>query len=279
MEKEKKSLKVPFGAVLCIIVILVAMIAGITFLWRKAQIDLNDKKDEVSKLNEDVDKLEKKIDQLEKTQKTVEKEDKKNNKAEEKQTSNSNQSLTSNTEIGKEIREKLDETKGNELYKKAAFSEKFISLLIDYKMKNTFSDEEIALLLVEIDREKESGSVYTDASDSNGFYVSAKIDDVQKLSEKYFGKKLDTSNLNVKNGDTILVEVPSGFGLKNFKFVAGYKMDNGDYFLTLEQIDEKSSGSLTYGLFVKYDETTDSIIYKGFTQDIISYVSEFNKNN
>ena len=188
---------------------------------------------------------------------------------------------TNTTEIGKEIVEKLDDAKGNEIYKKAIFSKPFLSLLIENKDKITdikFSDEEIAQLLVEIDKEKEKSNIFVDSSDSTGFYVSAKLDDVQNLSQKYFGKNLNTEKLNVQNSNQITVEVPSGFGILVDKFVACYKMDNGDYFLTLEQIDEESTGSLTYGLFIKYDETTESIIYKGFTSDIISYVSKFNSN-
>lgn len=181
---------------------------------------------------------------------------------------------TNNVELGKEIKEKLDDTKGNELYKKAIFSKNFLALLIEEKdfMEKTFSDKEIAKLLVEFDDE----GIFKDASDSNGFYVSAKIDDVQKLSKEYFGKELNTEKLDTRNDDTIIVEIPSGFGIIEDKFIAGYKLDNGDYLLTLEQVNEDSSGSLTYGLFINYDESTDSIVYKGFTNDIVSYVSAFN---
>lgn len=198
-------------------------------------------------------------------------------------TNNANQSvINSNTdEIGKEIKEKLADSKGNELYKKAIFSKSFLSLLIENKdFKNyKFSDEEILKLLVEIDKEKDKGGIFVDSSNSNGFYVSAKIDDVQKLAQKYFDKKLDADKLKGKDGDKVLVEVPSGFGIIVDKFVAAYKMDNGDYFLTFEQIDKGTSGSLTYGLFIKYDEKTNSIIYKGFTNDIIAYVSAYNVKN
>lgn len=182
-------------------------------------------------------------------------------------------SSTNTTEIENEIKEKLDDTKGNELYKKAIFSKKFLALLIEEKdfMEKTFSDKEIAKLLVEFDDE----GIFKDASDSNGFYVSAKIDDVQKLSKEYFGKELNTEKLDTRNDDTIIVEIQSGFGIIEDKFIAGYKLDNGDYLLTLEQVNEDSSGSLTYGLFIEYDDTTDSIIYKGFTNDLISYVGKF----
>ena len=49
----------------------------------------------------------------------------------------------------KEIAEKLDDTRGNEIYKKAIFSKTFLSLLIENKdtLKDIkFSDEEIAIL-------------------------------------------------------------------------------------------------------------------------------------
>lgn len=269
--EDKKVTKISLSTFFLILAILAIGVMGY-FIYK-----LNDDKtkatEQVSELKGQINNLQSTIDNLN----TVEK------STTNTTNNNTNQSSVNinNDVVGKEIKEKLTDTKGNELYKKAIFSKPFLSLLIENKdtLKDIkFSDEEIIKLLVEIDKEKEKGNIFADVSNSSGFYVSAKLDDVQKLSQKYFGKKLNTEKLNVQNGDTITVEVSSGFGIIVDKFVAGYKMDNGDYFLTFEQKDEESSGSLTYGLFIQYDETADSITYKGFTSDIISYVSKFNSN-
>lgn len=270
--EEKKSTKISLSTFFLIIAIIAICVMGY-FIYR-----LNDDK---TKATEQVSKLKGQISNLQSTINNLNTIEKNTTSITTNTTNNSTNQLSVNTntdEIGKEIIEELADTKGNELYKKAIFSKPFLSLLIENKnyMNNQFSDEEILKLLVEIDEDKEKGNIFADASNSTGFYVSSKLDDVQKLSQKYFGKKLNTEKLNVQNGDKITVEVPSGFGIIEDKFVAGYKMDNGDYFLTLEQIDKESSGSLTYGLFILYDETSDSITYKGFTGDIISYVSKFN---
>ena len=273
--EEKKATKISLSTFFLIIAIIAIGVMG--FFIYKLNSDKENANSKITELNSKINNLQSTIDNLN----TIEK----NTTSITTNTTNNNakeSSVNTNTnEIGKEIAEKLDDTKGNEIYKKAIFSKTFLSLLIENKdtLKNIkFSDEEIAILLVEIDKEKEKSNIFVNASNSTGFYVSAKLDAVQNLSQKYFGKKLNTEKLNVQNGDKITVEVPSGFGIIVDKFVAGYKMENGDYFLTLEQIDEESTGSLTYGLFIKYDETTESITYKGFTSDIISYVSKFNSN-
>ena len=273
--EEKKATKISLSTFFLIIAIIAIGVMG--FFIYKLNSDKENANSKITELNSKINNLQSTIDNLN----TIEK----NTTSITTNTENNNSkqsSVNTNTnEIGKEIVEKLADTKGNEIYKKALFSKPFLSLLIENKdtLKDIkFSDEEIAKLLVEIDKEKEKSNIFVDASNSTGFYVSAKLDDVQNLSQKYFGQKLNTEKLNVQNNNIVTIEVPSGFGIIDDKFVACYKMDNGDYFLTLEQIDKESTGSLTYGLFIKYDENTDSITYKGFTSDIISYVSKYNSN-
>ena len=273
--EEKKITKISLSTFFLIIAIIVIGVMGY-FVYK-----LNDDK---TKATEELNELKNQINNLQSTINNLNTEEKNSTSITTNTTNkNTNQSSANiNTdEIGKEIKEKLSDTKGNELYKKAIFSKPFLSLLIEYKdtIKDIkFSDEEILLLLYEIDGVKEKSKLFTDVDTAGGFYAEADINGVQKLAEKYFGRKLEINNLKGINGNKVKVQIPSGFGIIVDKFVAGYKMDNGDYFLTFEQIDEESSGSLAYGLFIQYDEAADSILYKGFTSDIISYVGIFNSN-
>lgn len=279
--EEKKVKKISLTTYCLFLAILAIGIMGY-FLY-KLNSDKENTNTKVAELNGQIEELKNTIkDMNSKTQNTTSSEINTTNNVEQSSTNTSKAGETTtnvnSNEIGKDIKEKIADSKGNEIYKKAIFSKTFLALLIENRNigDNQFSDEQILKLLVEIDKEKEKSNTFTDSSNSTGFFVTAKIDDVQKLSQKYFGKKLNTDNLKGKDGDKIVVEVSAGFGIITDKFVSAYKMDNGDYFLTFEQIDETSSGSITYGLFVQYEEPTDSIIYKGFTSDIVSYVSKFN---
>lgn len=271
--EEKKVTKISLSTFFLILAIIAICVMG--YFIYKLNDDKENANSKITELNNKISSSQSTIDNLNTTEKnTTSITTNTNNKTNESV-------INDNNLIGTEIKEKLSDTKGNDLYKKAIFSKPFLSLLIENKdsLKVEFSDEEIMKLLVEIDKEKDKSGLFTDTSNSNGFYVSANIDDVQKLAQKYFGRTLNIDQLKGKNGNQVVVEVPSGFGIIVDKFVAGYEMNNGDYFLTLEQIDEESSGNLTYGLFIKYDDTTGSITYKGFTSDIITYVSKYNSKN
>ena len=271
--EEKKPTKVSLSTFFLLIAIIAMVVMGV-FIY-KFNDDKNKANNEVADLKNQVSNLQNKINTLENQNEAS-----RNNAAvDNTSVNNAANSVTNNVgEIGKVIIEKITDAKANEIYNKAVISKPFLSLLIEKKdiTNNNFSEEDILKLLIELDAVKENNNVFSDVSDSTGFYASAKLEDVQKLSQKYFGKTLDTNKLNIQNGDTVIFETPSGFGIIVDKLVAGYKMDNGDYFLTIEQTNNDTPGNLTYGLFVKYDESSNSIVYKGFSDDIVSYVSKFN---
>ena len=267
---EKKPIKVSLSTFFLIIAIIVIAVMGY-FIYR-----INSEKiateEKVTSLNSQVNNLQERINKV--SEITSNTEVINNNTANE--TKQNGEIFT----IGKELKQEMPTAESKKIYEKVIFSKQFLSLLIEGKnyQELKFTDEEILKLLYEIDSKKNTNKIFNDSTDSTGFYVSAKIDEVQKMSDKYFGRELNINNLKEKNGDKIKIEIPSGFGIIEDKFVAGYKMDNGDIFLSFEQIDKESTGSLTYGVIIKYDEKSDSVIYKGFTNDSISYISNYKKN-
>ena len=269
--EEKKVIKISLKSFIIIFLIIMICVGGfIVYIVNSGKDRAKDTNEvnTVKNINEE--------NTLNNTNKNIAENESSSNKNENNNVTTTN---IDNAEIGKEIKERLSNEEGNKIYKKAIFSRQFLSILIENKdtLNSKFSDEEIVKLLVEIDESKDKSKIFKDASNQSGFYVEASIDDVQKMSQKYFGKTINPDTFKGKEENKIIMEVQSGFGILVDKFIAGYKMDNGDYFLTLEP-NTKEIEAVLKKIKIAF-EKTDSIVYKGFTSDITKYVSVFNSKN
>ena len=151
-----------------------------------------------------------------------------------------------------------------ELFEKVSVSKQFLSLLIDNKNfeKQEFLDEEIPLFLWLL-----NGSIFKESDETDDFYQVAKESDIQKYAKQYFGKKENVDKLKDENGD-VKIAVPSGFGIRDFKFSKIGQLENGNQVAIFSDESEESTGAMIYTIIFDYNEKDDSIIYKGFINEL-----------
>ncbi len=163
------------------------------------------------------------------------------------------------------INEKLSEEKGKELWDKASLkSETFVQDLINSDFGGeAFTDEHIAYLLSAIDAYKENKSTFNlPLPEGQGEGSVGKVENVQKLAEKYFGRKLDVSKLRKDASGNIIVPGRMGYGILNNKYIEGYKTGEKEYTITFETSDYDGKDIKRYTLTIEYDEKTDQVVYK-----------------
>lgn len=257
MEKGK-TIKISLKVFICLVLlllILILIIVGCGIKLFNTQIKTEEKQNTSSFVAEKNNEIE-----------TV-----KENDIKQEESSSVDEDLTKNeTEMKESIEKKISSTSKvsdlseEEIFKKVSWSPKFLSLIIDNKNfdKKEFLDEEIPVLLVERVEEE----IFNDCSDNSGFYVSAKEDDIQKYAKKYFDKEINVDNIKDNDG-MVKIEIPSGFGIRNFRFSKIQNLENGDYVALFNEEIEDSSDAMIYAFIFNYAEDGD-IIYKGFVNGI-----------
>ena len=177
-----------------------------------------------------------------------------------------------NEELIIKFDEKLSKEEGLEIYNKATLGgkETFIQqlLMYDYDISNGFNDKHILTLLTAIDSYNERKTVFnipqacTSESKEGCWGEGAKFDDVQLLAQKYFEKELDKNNFNINEEGIVVAPEPTGFGILKAEFTEAYKSDNNIYLLKFKTTNSEETETNTYTLVIKYDEKTNTLVYK-----------------
>lgn len=126
-----------------------------------------------------------------------------------------------------------------------------------------FTDSEIVWLSTVLDKD-DTFKIY------EYVYKYASEEDLQKLSQKYFGKKIDFNNVNhphieYKNND-YYIAFNTGYGIINYDLNYIKTVGDNEYDISIKYTDYYSNFLGNYILTVEYHD--DVLIYKAFRQEI-----------
>ncbi len=241
---EKKSITISITGFFLVLALIAIIVMGY-FMFRiatekaQAEAKVETLNSEVNDLEGAMSNLQGKIDNIVNTLNTNET----TNSSTQNTTTSSNQSPALSEQQQKELFNKITA-------KKALLQE----MVLDKDFKAThFTDDEILKLLPILD----DSNYFTVSNTNEGDFAKATIQDIQSLSQKYFGKNIDVNKTSGKvDQDTLSVEIASGYGIVKYELVSVSSKSNGEYSVKFNYIEEKTA---TYILTVKYEK--GNIVY------------------
>lgn len=251
--EEKKNIKVRLITVLLVLAIIV--IAIMAYFIYKIASEKTVAEEQINTLNSKVDNLQEEInDVVNTTNNVINTDDNFNTNTSTNSVSNNSTSNTSVSNLN-QVTELSDEQK-RELFNRIRENKEFLQEMVSIKNFSTaeFTDEEILKLLPILD----NSTHFSVANTDEGNFAEANVEDVQKLSQQYFGKTFNTNQISEKIKDNIIsIEVPSGYGIVNYELVSVSSKGNNEYAITFNYIENESTTK--YILTVNWEN--DNIVY------------------
>ena len=125
-----------------------------------------------------------------------------------------------------------------------------------------FTDEDIILLLPDYN----TLNIFSNYDKDEGFYVSAKISDVEESAKEIFGKTIDVSkavndsSLLELDEDNVIIPVRSGMGTVNAELISVAVKKDKIFDIKFKYNNGESEN--TYLLKINYNDETNKAIYK-----------------
>ena len=185
-----------------------------------------------------------------------------NNDGKIEERENNNQSIN-NSEQTKDYSEEIQNIFNTEKYKLALYS---LSNGLNYRNETLtyFNSDEVITILYHIDK---TPSFKTVEELTQGCQVYISVEQLQKLSKKYFNKEIDLENLESSDfvkEDHLYHYCPTGYGMINIKFNNVNKLNNNDYEISYD-FDGIDYGVMTYILTINYNN--GDIIFKSLRKE------------
>ena len=241
---KKDKIKIRFSTVVCIIIIAILIYIVAIITYRNIQ-----EQKIIDQINENLENKSKILDeQIEILQNII------SNK-----NSNSVQEETTQTSIESENTQSttLSEDRKIELYNNIFDNKAMIQDMVrnkDFSVAE-FADDEILACLPNLD----DSDIFT-VTLTDDYYAVASPENVQKLAETYFGRSIQSQNLEkyLKDGN-VQISIPTGYGIVNYELVSLDAIGDNMYSLRFKYIESEPSSERQYTL--TFSENNGQIVY------------------
>ena len=243
-EKKKDKVTVRLSTAICIIVIFILIYAIVLMAYCNIQSQKSN--DQV------IENLETKSkaleDQVERLQDIVENQN--------VDTTGETETTQTPTETKETQSKELSETRKKELYDNIFENKALIQDMVNNKDFSVaeFTDDEILACLLNLD----NSDIFTQKYETGGYYAVASIEDVQNLAETYFGRTIQSQNLEkyLKDGEVQVIS-PTGYGIVNYELVSLDTIGDNMYELVFKYIESDSEKQYT----LTFSENDGQIVY------------------